>query len=150
MEITDHDPVPKSDFQEPGARLKPWLWELNFWRRETSTPLHKHGVKLYKALPLRSVGRSLADQFSEEQIFSSQGFDLIVRAMRHHVRSYSEAEPEVQAEVAMYQKTRTPKGTYVEFTSRISKKLREMESGSKECFPPKIKGIHQATSQIDI
>ena len=29
MEITDCDPVPKWDFQEPGARLKPWLQKLS-------------------------------------------------------------------------------------------------------------------------
>ena len=30
MEITDRDPIPKWDFQEPGARLRPWLRELSF------------------------------------------------------------------------------------------------------------------------
>ena len=48
---------------------------------------------------------SLADQFSEEQICSSQGFDLIIGAIRNHFRSYLEAEPEVKAEVALYQTT---------------------------------------------
>ena len=61
--------------------------------------------------------------------------------MRHHFRSYLEAELEVQAEVAMYQTTRTLKGTLMEFTSRISNKLREMESGFKECLPQKMKGF---------
>ena len=134
MEITDRDVIPKWDFQEPGARLKPWLRELSFWRHHASTPQHKHGVKLYKALPLGTVGRSLADQFSEEQICSSQGFDLIVGAIRHHFRSYFEVEPEVWAEVALYQTTRTPKGTLVEFTSRISNKLRERERVSRSVF----------------
>ena len=73
-------------------------------------PLRKRGVKLYKALPLGTVGRSLADQFSEEQICSDWGFDLIVDAIRHHFRSFLEAEQEVQAEVALYQATRTLKG----------------------------------------
>ena len=62
--------------------------------------MNKHGVKLYKALPLGTIGRSLADQFSEDQICSSQGFDLVIGAISHHFRSYLEAEPEVQAEVA--------------------------------------------------
>ena len=62
-EISDRDPVPKWDFQEPGARLKPWLRELSFWRHDTSTLVHKQGVKLYKALPLGTIGRSLADNF---------------------------------------------------------------------------------------
>ena len=113
LEISDRDPIPKWDFQEPGARLRPWLRELSFWRHDTSTPVNKQGVKLYKALPFGTIGRSLADQFSEDQICSSQGFDLIIGAIRHHFRSYLEAESEVQAEVALYQTTRAPKGTLV-------------------------------------
>ena len=140
MEISDRDPIPKWDFQEPGARLRPWLRELSFGRHDTRTPANKQGVKLYKAIAPRNVGRSLADQFSEDQICSGQGFDLIIGAIRHHFRSYLEAEPEVQAEIALYQTTRIPKGTFVEYTSRISNKLRELESGFKELLPTKLKG----------
>ena len=96
---------------------------------------------MYKSLPLGTIGRSLANQFSEDQICSSQCFDLIIGAIRHHLRSYLEEEPEVQAEVALYQTMRAPKGTFVEYTSRISNKLREMESGFKEILPPKLKGF---------
>ena len=71
------------------------------------------GVKLYKALPLGTIGRGLADQFSEDQICSGQGFDLVIGAIRHQFRSYLEAEPEVQAEIALYQSTRSSKGTLV-------------------------------------
>ena len=103
--------------------------------------MNKQGVKLYKSLPLGTIGRSLADQFWEDLICSGQGFDLIIGAIRHHFRSYLEAEPEVQAEIALYQSTRSPKGTLVEYTSRISNKLREMESGFKEILQPKLKGF---------
>ena len=94
-----------------------------------------------KHCPLGTIGRSLADQFSKDQICSSQCFDLTIGAIHHHFRSYLEAEPEVQAEVALYQTMRAPKGTFVEYTSRISNKLREMESGFKEFLPPKLKGF---------
>ena len=124
MEISDRDPISKCDFHELGARLRPWLRELSFWRHDTSTPVHNYGVKLYNALPLGTIGRSLADQFSEDQICSSQGFDLIIGAIHHHIRPYLEAEPEVQAEVALYQSMTAPKGTFVEYTSRIINKLR--------------------------
>ena len=96
MEFSDRDPIPKWDFQEPGARLKPWLRELSFWRHDTRTPVNK----LYKALHLGTIGRSLAEED------------------RHHFRSYLEAEPEEQAEI-VHQSTRSPKGTFVEYTSRI-------------------------------
>ena len=76
VEFWDRDPIPKWDFQEPGARLKPWLRKFIFWRHDTSTPVHKQGVKLHKALHLGTIGRGLADQFSEDQICSGQGFDL--------------------------------------------------------------------------
>ena len=66
-------------------------------------------------------------------------FDLIVGALRHHFRSFLEAEPEVQAEEALYQTTRTQQGTFVEFTSLISNRIREMENSLKECHPPEIK-----------
>ena len=135
-EISDRDPIPKWAFQEPGARLRPWLRELSFWRHDTSTPVNKQGVKLFKAFLLGTIGRSLADQFSEDQICSGQGFDLIIGATRHHFRLYLEAEPEAQAEVALYQTTRAPKGTFVEYTSRISNKLREMRVVSKSFFRP--------------
>ena len=96
---------------------------------------------MYKSLHLGTIGWSLADQFSEDQICSGQGFDLIIGAIRHHFRSYLEAEPEVQAEIALNQSKRSPKGCFVEYTSRISNKLREMESGFKEILPPKLKGF---------
>ena len=91
--------------------------------------------------PIGTVGRSLADQSSDESICSDQGCDLIVGAIRHHFRSYLEAEPEVQAEVAVFQTTRTPKGTCLEFTSHINNILREMESDFKGYLPPKMKGF---------
>ena len=68
-------------------------------------------------------------------------FDLIIDAFRHHFRSFLEAEPEVQAKVALYQTTRTPTGTFVEFTSRIINRIREMENSLKECLPPKMRGF---------
>ena len=103
--------------------------------------MNKEGVKLYKALLFGTIGRSLPDQFSEDQICSGQGFDLIIGAIRYHFRSDLEAEPEVQAEIALHQSTSSPKGTFVEHTSRISNKFREMESGFKEILPSKLKGF---------
>ena len=64
-----------------------------------------------------------------------------LRTIRHHFRSYLEAEPEVQAEIALYQSTGSPKGTFEEDTSRTSNKLREMESGFRELLLPKLKGF---------
>ena len=68
MEISDRDPIPKWDFQEPDARLRPWLRELSFGRHDTSTPVNKQGVKLYKALPLGTIGRSLGSNLFGSRI----------------------------------------------------------------------------------
>ena len=71
----NHGPRSSSEVGLPGTRCstETLVAELSFWRHDTSTPPHDVCVKLYKALPLGTVGRSLADQFSEEQICSSQG-----------------------------------------------------------------------------
>ena len=73
MEISDRDPIPMWDFQEPGARLRPWLRELSFWRHDTSTPVNKQGVKLYKAFAPRNdwseLGRSI---FGGSNLFGSR------------------------------------------------------------------------------
>ena len=102
MEFSDRDPILKWDFQEPGARLKPWLRELSFWRHDTSIPVNKTRCQIVQVIaPRNDRSECLADQFSEDQICSGQGFDLIIGAIRHHFRSYLEAEPEVQAEIGL-------------------------------------------------
>ena len=68
---------------------------------------------------------------------------VIIGAIRHH---FLEAEPEVQADIALNQSTRSPKGTFVEYTSRISNKLREMESGFTEILPQKNEGFFFSSS----
>ena len=107
---------------------------------------HQHscdqqGVKLYKALPLGTIGRSLADQFSEDQICSGQGFDLIIGAIRHHFRSYLEAEPEVQADIDLYQSSRSPKGTFVNTRRESATNFEKWRVVSKRLFRQKLKGF---------
>ena len=50
--------------------------------------------KIVQGIAPRNNWSELADQFSEYQICSGQGFDLIIGAIRHHFQSYLEAEPE--------------------------------------------------------
>ena len=129
MEISDRDPRPKWDFQ---CTIETLVTRAQFWATRHQYSCEQTWCQTVQSIALATIGRSLADQFSEDRICSSQGFDLIIGAIRHHFRSYLEAEPEVQAEVALYQTMRAPKWTFVEYTSRISNKLREMESGFKE------------------
>ena len=73
MEFSDRDPIPKWDFKELAARLKPWLRELSFWRHDTSIPVSKQGVKLYKSFRPRNdwseFGRSI---FGGSNLFGSR------------------------------------------------------------------------------
>ena len=149
MEISDRDPISKWDFQEPGARLRPWLRELSFWRTRHQYSCEQTRCQTVQSIALGTIGRSLADQFSEDQICSGQGFDLIIGAIRQHFRSYLEAEPEVQAELALYQTTRAPKGTCgihvtnQQQTSRDGEWFQRASSAQIEGF------YHQATGQVD-
>ena len=54
MEFSDRDPIPKWDFQEPGARLKPWLRELSFWRHDTSTLVNKTWCQTVQSIAPRN------------------------------------------------------------------------------------------------
>ena len=100
-------------------------------------------MESYCASDLQLVGLVEAWQINlaRSKFVQNGVFDLIIDAFLHHFRSFLEAEPEVQAEVALYQTTRTPTGTFVEFTSRLSNRIREMENSLKQCLPPKMKGF---------
>ena len=72
MEFSDRDPIPKWDFQEPGARLKPWLRELSFWRHDTSTPVNKRCQTVQGTAPRNDwseFGRSI---FGGSDLFGSR------------------------------------------------------------------------------
>ena len=92
-----------------------------------------------QSIALGTIGRSLADQLTEDQTCSGQGFDLIIGAIRHHFRSCLEAEPEVQAELALYKRRGLRKGLLWN-TRHESATNFELESGFKELLPPTLKG----------
>ena len=100
-------------------------------------------MESYCASDLQLVGLVEAWQIhlARSKFVQNGVFDLIIDAFRHHFRSFLKAESEVQAEVALYQTTKTPTGTFVEFTSRIINRIREMKNSLNECLPPKMKGF---------
>ena len=69
-------------------------------------PPWNQGQKLYKSFKIGSQGRTIANQVPQELIESDKGFDLIVEEIKEHFANYLEAEPEVQAELSMYQTVR--------------------------------------------
>ena len=66
-------------------------------------------MESYCTSDLRLVGLVEAWQIhlARSKFVQNGVFDLITDAFRHHFRSFLEAEPEVQAEVALYQTTDT-------------------------------------------
>ena len=134
MEITERDAIVKWDFQEPGARLRPWLRELNIWRHDTSTPLQEArsqtvtsrspSVRLVEVWQINSVRSKFCSEWRLSQKY---------RFKWHCIK-----------------RRETPKGTFVEFTSRISNRMCEMESRSQRVSPAKDEGLHhKATGQVD-
>ena len=121
--------------------MQPWLKELKLWRFETSTPVAKQGVKLYKSMAVGTDPRTTGDTIPIEVVCSEQGFDRIVEAILSYCAAFLQAEPEVQAELGLYRAVREPKGSFVEFSSRIQTKIREMEAAVGATLPPKIKGF---------
>ena len=124
MEFSDGDPI-------KGSTITTLVTRTQFLATKCQT--------VQNIAPRNDWSESDRSIFSEDQICSGQGFDLIIGAIRHHFRLYLEAEPEVQAEAALYHTVRVPKATFVEYKSRIRNTLRELESGFKELLPHKLK-----------
>ena len=116
---------------------------MNLTMLKTRRKLYLHNLLLTRASHPREHGES--NELTEGNWLKAQSRTRVAEEpdpqetaepqgdqQNNTARSYLDAEPEVQAEVALYQTTRAPKGTFVEYTSRISNKLREMESGFKE------------------
>ena len=135
------DPVPTWDFENPGAKLRDYLEELQFWKRQGSVPPWKQGVKLYQSFKKGTVGRHISRKLRLPQIESEQGFDLLVEAIKDHFKTVMEAEPEVLSELAIYTTQRKPGQTYLEYTNSIRLKLAEFEQAIGETLPPMIKGF---------
>ena len=70
----DRDPVPKWDGKNPGRNLKPWLRELRIWRQETSIPVHKHGLKLFRNFEQGTWMRAAAERIGEDKLFTEDAW----------------------------------------------------------------------------
>ena len=92
------DPIPTWNFDNPSAKLRDYLEDLAFWKRQGSVPPWKQGVKLYQSFKQGSTGRQISRTLTNAQIESEQGFDLLVEAIKDHFKNVMEAEPEVLAE----------------------------------------------------
>ena len=100
------------DFTSLGALLEPWLKELGPWRKTGGVHPEHQGIKLYRLLKVGTLGRSIADNLTIEQISSDKGLDLLIQEIKSHFAGRLEAAPEVSAEVALYKTERSDKQTF--------------------------------------
>ena len=112
----------------------PYLEELELWQFETSTPKVKQGVKLYKTLALGSTLRSIADQVPTSVIMTESGIDALTGVMKTHHKPFLEAEPEVQAEITLYQTQRDTKLTFTECFRRYSRRCATWSTRSESVY----------------
>ena len=54
------DPVPTWNFDNPGAKLRDYLEDLAFWKRQGSVPPWKQGVKLYQSFKQGTTGKHIS------------------------------------------------------------------------------------------
>ena len=151
MEFSDRDPIPKWDFQEPGARFETLVTRAQFLatRYQYSCEQTRCQIVQVVAPSKRLVG---VWQINSRRIKFARvkGFDLIIGAIRHHFRSYLEAEPEVQAEDSLVPIDEVSKrdfcGIHVANQQQTSLDGEWFQRDSSA----KIEGFyHQATGQVD-
>ena len=131
------------DFQEPGARLRPWLRELSFWRHD-----HQYSCEQTRCQTVQGIApRNDWSEFGKINFFGGsnpvrvKGFDLVIGAIRHHFRSFLEAEPEEEAEIALYQSTRSQKGNFCGIhVAESATNFARWRVVFKELLPTKLKG----------
>ena len=105
--------------------------EISTWFTEQSLKCAASRTAFFFIFPEDFGGHAKscpASLWSLQELRSLHGQDDASRGATF-LRRIAGAEPEAQAEVALYQSTRSPTGIFLEYTSRISNKLREMESG---------------------
>ena len=61
--------------------------------------------------------------------------------IKEHFANSLEVEPEVQAELSMYQTVRENRQSLMEFTGQLQRKLTEFDNAIGEKIPPNMKGF---------
>ena len=87
---------------------------------------------MYKSFKMGSKARLIANQLTPEVIESERGFDLIVGKIKEHFANILEGEPEVQAELSMYQTVRENCQTFMAFTGHLIRRLTDFENAIGE------------------
>ena len=92
------------------------------------------------ASPAAAVEATPAESIPVEIVCSEQGFEAILGAITQHFKSYLDIDPEVQCELSLYKTRRDPRATFVEYTTTMTSRLRDLERSLDEQIPPKLKG----------
>ncbi len=94
----DKDQVPKWDGRNPAKTLKSWLRDLRIWRQETSVPVQKHGLKLYRSFEPGSWLKTTAERIPEETLFSADAWELILKEILINLKPFLDVEMDVLIE----------------------------------------------------
>ena len=71
---------------------------------------------------------------------------MILDKIKKHFATLYEADPEIQAELALYKMTRDNRGTFTEYTSRLIDRVRQMEASCFRVLVNQDKGIYHQTA----
>ena len=122
----DKEPVPKWNGQNPAKNLKPWLRDLRIWRQETSVPVYKHGLKLYRSFEANSWMKLAADRIPEEKLYGADAWPLILNELLVHLKPYIDVQLDILIEEAIFSVHRESKEPMTAYVTRKTNKRREL------------------------
>jgi len=118
--------IPKWDGKNPAKHLKPWLKRLRVWRRETTTPAHKHGLMLARSFETGSWMETVADRVPEEVLVTESAWDSILQEILAQLKPYLDVETDVLIEELLFSMQRDNKETMASYVTRKVNKNREL------------------------
>ena len=124
----DKEQVPKWDGKNPAKMLKPWLRDLRLWRQETSVPVNKHGLKLFRSFDSQSWLKQAADRIPEEKLTTAEAWELILREILGNLKPYLDVENEVLIEETLFMVTRDNHESMSNYVTRKINKRRELDA----------------------
>ena len=117
---------PSWDGKDPGRTLRGWLRMQLRWQIRTPSPPEQWGVLLLEALPTGTLSRAMAETIPEQQLFTTDGYILILQKILNAHQAYLEAELEKAAVDFLYPR-HMDKGelftTYVAYLELLGREL---------------------------
>ena len=94
-------------------------------RQETSIPVSKHGLKLYRSFEQGSWLMQVAERVPEESLYKEEAWELILTEILTNLKPYLDIQTEVLIERMLFTGDRSGKETMSAFLTRHSNLKRE-------------------------